>query len=118
MAFLPNTDCTVERADAGTDVYGQQSLGAAVTVRIAIVNLEITREKTSVRTDSSASRGNAEEAIATRVRLLFPADFEPKNGDRVTVLARELKVISVFPRLDIVGTLDHHQVDCDVWSQQ
>ena len=118
MVFLANVWATLERAAAATDVYGRVTLGSPEKVKIAIINLELTREKTSVRTDSSATRGNADEVIATRVRVLFPKSTEPARGDKVTVEGREIKVISVFPRHNIRGVVEHFQVDGDVWSDQ
>jgi hypothetical protein len=115
MPFMPNISARVERAGS-FDAYGQTTLGAAQTVRIAIVTLDLKAEKTSVRTDASASRGNVNELVSN-VRLLFPRTFEPAFGDKVTVAGRELKIVSVFPRHNIAGVIDHYQVDCDVWSE-
>ena len=117
MPFLPNINATVTRSGTQTDVYGQVIVTSkAQKVRIAIVSLDEERQKTSVRTDVSASRGNASENVA-KTRLLFPTSFEPVIGDRVKVLDRDLEVKSVFPRHDVPGRLDHYQVDCEVWSK-
>ena len=116
MPLIPNIDATVERA-GDPDLHGEITLGSAVTVRIGIVTLDLAQEKTSVRTDASATRGNAAETTV-RARLLFPNYFEPATNDRVTVLGRELKVVSIFPRVGVPGRVDHYQVDCETWTAQ
>lgn len=79
------------------------------------MKLTSTSEATSVRTDSSASRGASREIVAD-ARLLFPQGSEVKIDDRVDVLGHSLKVVSVFPRQALGGRLDHYQVDLMVWA--
>lgn len=114
MSLIPNIDCTIVKA--GTfDVYGQPQLGEVIETRCSIVKLVSAREKTSVRADSSASRGNAVEIVAD-ARLLFPVGSDIVNGDKVVVAGVSLRVDSVFPRHDIYGVLDHIQVDANIWA--
>jgi hypothetical protein len=98
-----------------TDVYGKRTYGAWVRQRVGIVKLEQRTDKTSVRTDSSASRGSAKEVLAD-ARILFPKNVILKEGDRIRVVGMLLTVQSVWPRHRITGELDHWQVDCEVWA--
>ena len=97
-----------------TDLYGKRTYSAWVTKSFGIIKLEQKSEKTSVRTDSSASRGSAQEILAD-ARFLFPKDVILKEGDRIQFGGFYLTVVSVFPRHRVTGELDHWQVDCDIW---
>lgn len=112
--FRPNLDATVEPVSQETDEYGQRQFGAVKNTRCAIVTLKAKSEKTSVRTDSSASGGRAEEKQGES-RLLFRPGIV-KLGDRVTVVGMALRVLSVFPRHDVNGRHDHDEVDCEAWD--
>jgi hypothetical protein len=99
----------------GKDLYGVRIYGPYTTVPFAIVKLERSSEKTSVRTDSSASRGSAQEILAD-ARFLFPKNVIVQEGDRVEFGDFKLTVVSVWPRYRVTGELDHWQVDCNIWS--
>lgn len=115
MPFIPNLDAVVTQS-GGFDRYGQRKPGNSVKLRIAVVTLRARRDRTSVRTDSSASRGAAAEVEAD-VRLLFPAIFKPTIGDTVEVAGEKVRVTSIFPRFAISGVIDHYQVDADYWQE-
>lgn len=112
--FRPNLTCETA-ALIGTDVYGKRTYDAWVSRRFAIVKLEQSSDKTSVRTDSSASRGSAKEILAD-ARFLFPANVILHEGDRIQFGDFTLTVTSVWPRHRVTGELDHWQVDCDIWA--
>lgn len=110
--FTPNLNCLI-KARTGYNRYGADAYGAATKARCSIIKLEEAREKTSVRTDSSASRGNAEE-ITSDARLLFPNAQSINRGDLIQVYGFVLKVSSIFPRIAVNGRLDHWQVDAEI----
>lgn len=112
--FIANVDCTIA-PHAGNDVYGKPKHGAPVKARCAMVKMAYDEKKTSVRADSSASRGNAEEIVAD-ARLLFIKTTVIQMDDLVTVAGYQLRVIGVFPRYTVQGRLDHWQVDCSIWK--
>jgi hypothetical protein len=114
MAFIPNQDCLVSKAAEETDDFGQVSFDEPVEERCAIVKLDLAREKTSVRVDSSGTRGNAQEFTAN-ARILFTKDSIIAIGDKVEILGAVLRAVSKFPRHDIGGSLDHYQVDLEQW---
>lgn len=112
MPLFARTPCAL-RIPGARDIYGKATLGAAKPALCSIVRFEIGADKTSVRTDSSASRGNAEEATAA-VRLLFPPLYPVTTGTVVEMLGARVEIISVHPRHTVTGEVDHYQVDAQV----
>lgn len=107
--FIPNLKCEVRRV-AGRDIYGKLTYGPRRIVPCGVIRLEEMSESTTVRADSSASRGNAmEEKILSR--MMFPAKHKLGQGDQVKVEAFTMVVQSVWPRFAVSGRLDHWQVD-------
>lgn len=114
MPFIASTKCLVSRPTDQFDEYGER-VPSSVTYELAIgvVTLDLEAQQTSVRADSSASRGNAEERV-TKARFLFPAKFEPQIGDEVLVHGIKTRVVSVFPRFFVLrNKVDHYQVDAE-----
>lgn len=112
--FRPNTTCIITETQ-GYSVHGEPAFGIAQTVPCGIVRLDLTSQKTSVRTDSSASRGNAEEEVSRSV-LLFPATVTPKLGSKVEIMGITLRIMAVQPRLTVRGGLDHYQCTLEAWT--
>jgi len=110
--FIPNVRCKIARR-LGFNTYGKPSYGAPYDAWCGIVRLEVDSDPTSVRTDSSASRGAAMEETAT-ARILFPAHTQLAQGDMVIVSGITLTVQSVWPRHSVLGDLDHWQVDLTI----
>lgn len=115
MTMLPHLDCLIAKK-IGADRYGQPIYGADAPAHVGVVKLSLGAAKTSVRADSSASRGKSEELEAD-ARLLFPSwGSKPEPGDVLTIRVvnevYRLKIKSVFPRLSVLGQLDHWQTDC------
>jgi len=113
--FLPNTDCWITAQTLEADIYGRRIEGARRHERCGVVKLLVENGKTSVRADSSASRGNADEYVADAV-LLFPATSQVQYGEKVEIAGFELKVSGVFPRFTVQGVLDHYQVELMTWA--
>jgi hypothetical protein len=115
--FKPNKTCRIQLASGKNDVFGQPIPGPFVTERCAIVKLEVSNEKSSVRADSSATRGNAIEEEVTSVILLAPTTRANKN-DIIDVAGVKLRVVFKHPRFDVGGRLDHYEVRATMWSQE
>ncbi len=111
----PNVKGEVSKM-SGADIYGKRAYDTWETVSLAVVKLETSSRKTSVRTDASASRGSAQEILAD-ARLLFPKDVLLTPGDRVRIHGVTLTVESIFPRYNVLGRFDHWQVDCNVYYE-
>lgn len=113
--FVPNVKCVITKLGSKFDIHGKQIReGDALSELCAIVKLNGKSEKTSVRADSSASRGAADE-MQYDARLLFTKFSKIEIGDKVELLGFVLRVESRFPRLTVHGALDHYQVDLSIW---
>lgn len=113
--FRPNLSCTIAQRTGGFDIHGRPEIGTPRKSKCAIVRLKNQAEKTSVRADSSASRGMAEELLHDARLLLKPSDVVA-IGTIIEVTGLKLEVKSIFPRYEIIGRLHHWEVDCDIWS--
>lgn len=111
--FRPNTFCFVSQR-SGYDEWGRESYANRQRVQCSVVRLKISREKTSVRADSSASRGRGMEVKSDSI-VLLPHHLSVKIGDKVEVMGHELEVDYVQPRLNIMGRHDHNEVGLSVW---
>lgn len=109
----PNLKLTHE-ALTGRDVYGAETFAAKRTEGCCIVKLKEISQKTSVRTDASATRGYADE-FASSSRLLVLPSTQVQIGDRISIVGVTLRVTSKFPRHDVEGRLDHYEVEGSPW---
>jgi len=110
----PNVACKIQHPLAH-DVYGEEQLSAPVGAVCNVVRLVVRSEKTSVRADSSASGGAADELTSVS-RLLFKPLVKISIGDKVTVHNIELKVETLHPRFDVRGRHHHNEVDLTIWA--
>lgn len=98
-----------------TDMYGQENWSDPVQLRCAVVKLEHEKADTTVRADSSGTRGHADEKIAAAILL-----FKRKHGDNIALGDRlevgsiSLSVIKVRQRYDVMSRLDHYEVWCAI----
>lgn len=113
--FRPNQIAMVSRPGA-RNLYGEQIYEPQMPVPCAVVKLIKTRRKTTVRADSSASRGNSAEVVSNS-KLLFDPRFEIMLEDRVQIAGCTLRVIAVHPRFAVntKGKVDHYEVDLETW---
>lgn len=114
--FRPNINCRIQLASGKNDVRGQPIPGRLVTERCAIVRLVVSNQKSSVRADSSASRGNALEMEADS-KLLLQSITQAKIDDIIIVDGYKLRIMSMEPRHDVSGRLDHFEITATMWSQ-
>jgi hypothetical protein len=113
--FFPNKTCIISVASGKTDVYGQPLPGRKVSEGCAVVRLQLNNIKTSVRTDSSASRGNAMELV-TDALLLLSRNTVANIDDVIEIEGAKLRVISKHPRYSVNGKLDHYEIGAITWS--
>ena len=114
MLFIPNLSCTVTK-HGGLDLYGQPLPGVSYKEKCAIVKIANKILPTSVRADSSASRGAAQEMIVD-AELLLVATTKAQLNDFVDVSGFKLRVVGKFPRYSVTGKLDHYQLLCNIWE--
>lgn len=111
--FKPNTFCFVSKR-SGFDEWGREQYGSKSRVACSVVRLKVSREKSSVRADSSASRGRAREVQSDSI-VLLPPTFAVEIGDKLEIMGFSLEVESLEPRLNIMGRHDHNEVGLCVW---
>ena len=112
FALIP---CTIA-TQSGYDAHGKQMLGQNQPIKCAVVKLANSVKKTSIRTDRSASQGNADEIIAD-ARLLFNESVNPQVGDVITIRGIQLVVDVVEHKFNALSDkFDHYQVDLSIWQ--
>lgn len=104
--FQPNGSCTLRRR-AGRDKYGQAKLADPVTIDYAPVDMNMTVEKTSVRSDSSATRGQAEQLVSANAKVLVPANTVIQSGDKLEIDGANYQVSGIHFRKNVFGSVDH-----------
>lgn len=112
--FRPNVPCTII-APGPTDQYGKASDGSSTSALCGIVNLTTLSARTSIRTDASATRGSAREQEAM-VEILLPITAKVGFDYIIVVNGKRFRVVKIDPQFNVVGQLDHYQVNCDDWS--
>lgn len=113
--FRPNQDCVIHAASGKTDVYGTPVPGVKFNERCNVIKLNIINAKSSVRADTSASRGSARELEAD-AELLLTKTTIANVDDMVEVCGSKLRIASKLPRYNLQGQLDHFQITCSYWS--
>ena len=97
----------------GYDVYARVTYAPDVEVPFASVTLKEIAQKTTVRADSSASRGSADEIIS-KVKILVPTYVAMKIGDMFKTDGAKFLVSAKHPRYSVFGTHDHNEFDLEV----
>lgn len=111
--FIPNNTCTLYRALSGHTEFGEATgFDEGTIVKCGVVRISQVNKKTSVRADSSASRGAADEASGKSV-ILFPNDVTLEVDDAVVIAGFLLEITGIEPRYRISGALDHYEVDLE-----
>jgi hypothetical protein len=114
--FRANQNCRVQLASGKNDVHGQPIPGRFIPERCAIVKLIVINEKSSVRADSSATRGNARELEAESV-ILLPPTTQARIDDIIIVSGFQLRIMAMQPRYDVGGRHDHFEVNAAMWGR-
>lgn len=107
--FFPNTKCDLYRRSTTSDNFGRYHYADKVSAPCAVIFLDVTIQKSSVRADTSGSRGQAEQFQGDAM-ILFVKRQAITEGDVIFIDGRWLEVIEVEPRRNVLGKLDHLQV--------
>lgn len=110
--FRPNQVASLEQV-IGRDVHSRETFGAAREISVAVVRLITSAQKTTVRADSSASRGSAEETVVQGIMLVDKA-VAMNRGDRLTFNGIQYRIFSIHPRYTVAGALDHFQIELEI----
>lgn len=109
--YLP---CKIYKV-TGHDLYGEQALGAAIDDKCGIVRLRKKSMHTTVRADSSASRGHGDEQQADII-ILLPPTTRAAVDDKLTVSFMSIRIRDMQPRYTVFGILDHYEVRGEIWE--
>ena len=96
---------------SGHDAFGQPVLGPTWKEKVAPVKILFGSQHTTVRTDSSASHGNAYEVVADVV-FLAKANSNISMNDTLTIHGNKVSVTGLHPRYQVTGALDHVEIHC------
>lgn len=110
--FIPNNYCFIQRRSASANAYGEYSYGPKERIQYGLVRYDLKVEDSTVRADSSATRGNVKEYHASG-KILVPAKVKPNWGDIFIIEGQIFKAKEVEPRFSIMGNLDHYEVDTE-----
>lgn len=108
--FIPNATCQFYQRTGKRDVFSNHSYYPAVATPCSVVTLDLKVTKTPLREGASGTRGRAEEEVGL-IRLLFLPNCPIAEGDLVQVENQIGEAIRLFPRRNILGKIDHIQVD-------
>jgi hypothetical protein len=113
--FIPNRIAYIRRKSLSADMYGQYIYGEKEAVHYGLVRFDTKIEDSTVRADSSATRGNIKEFHASG-RVLLHKKHNPNFGDLLVVENKVFEVKGVEPRFNVLGKLDHWQCDLEKYE--
>ncbi|QIG69078.1 hypothetical protein EVB78_045 [Rhizobium phage RHph_N1_15] len=111
--FTPNLTGSLMRK-TGRNLDGEETYGTPVGIGLSIVNLATSSQKTSVRSDSSASRGQADEMVAERGKILTKETVAV--DDLLSLSGSVFRILGMHPRYTVMGALDHNEVFLELVS--
>lgn len=114
--FEPNLTGKL-RSLTGRDVHGRGTFAPERDCPFGAVNMAYGAQKTSVRADSSASRGAGDEIVAVRSKILVPAYVTIGIGDRFAFSGVHFEVKNLHHRHSVLGGVDHIEVDLELTPQ-
>ena len=115
MLFSPNAICYIIKT-VSFNKYGEPERYDRVEEKCALLEAGITLKKSSVRADSSASRGNAIEKVADYWLILMP-DTCAEINDLIEIHGVQVKIVQMTPRYSLRGELDHFEALCARWTE-
>lgn len=110
--FRPNQTGKLSTA-TGYDRFGQPLRSDPVNVAFAPVQTAVLAARTSVRADSSASRGSSDE-LTSKAKILVAKTATIKIGDRFETGGLSFVVVGVHARHSVLGRLDHFECDLEL----
>lgn len=111
--FEPNSVGRLSRL-TGRDVHSRAIYAATTDCPFAPVNMLIDAQKTSVRADSSASRGSADEMAAMRAKILVASYVTIDIGDRFEFDGQIFRIKAKHTRRSVSGEIDHFECDMEL----
>lgn len=106
MSFTPNQAGILLRKLERRDIHGREFFAHGEPLALSVVRLSEMVEETSVRADSSASRGAGDMEIL-QAKLLVGPMVKIKKGDVVKFRGILIEIESVHERFDVFGKPHH-----------
>lgn len=91
------------------DMDGEPSYMTAVEQPCSVISLDLVLDRSSVRADSSASRGRAQEIGGSAMILVSPTLTILKQ-DIAEIQGELFEVIAVWPRTRVRGGVHHKEI--------
>lgn len=104
--------CFIYKYEGSTGFGAPKYAETPIKTVCSIVDTDYDDNKTTVRTDSSATKGNAREATYD-TRLLIPKHIKVDLMDKVIADGQDMKIVRISPRRNVFGRLDHIEIRCD-----
>jgi hypothetical protein len=111
----PGRTAATLRKQEGYDLYGQAKLGVALVEYVGVVKLEQSAQHTTVRADSSATRGFADEFVTSN-KFLLARTTKVSIDDQLTLMGIAIRIKTLTPRFDVWGSLDHFEARGETWA--
>lgn len=111
--FITTLDCKIRKVTT-LNQYAEEALGSVINERCAPVRLRHNQNHSSVRADSTASRGAADEDQADTIVLLTPGT-QAELGDQLEVAGLKVRIVQRFPRHNMAGKIEHYEVRGEFW---
>lgn len=110
----PNITCK-HQTQIGYDIHSQPIYGNVKSLKCLVVRYKSTAQKTTVRADSSASRGRNQEAVYDTI-ILFEPSSAVKKDDLIEIFGEKLRINSLEYRFKINGEIDHFECGLNIWE--
>ncbi|GAA0353338.1 hypothetical protein L9H26_18750 [Morganella psychrotolerans] len=117
MKISWQSEATIYRKSEKTNMYGEPALSFAGKSPVGFVRFIESYDKSSVRADSSASRGKADIDLFDAV-IIFPKTANLKIDDVLLIEGVKLEVKRVHNRFGLRGKPGHYEVGADLWVSQ
>lgn len=114
MIVEPNIVAEWTKKSSDFTATGKPIMGKPKTIKIASIRYREGLKTSSVNQNSSASEGQGQERTVV-ARILVPPQHRVERGDKIVFGGKALRVSYVWPHYDIVGHLDHFEVDGVAW---
>lgn len=108
--FRPNQIGTL-KVVLSRDVHGRPIFSEPKACPFAAISLTVQSIKTSVRADSSASRGAADQTSTKSASILVAKTVQISNGDHFGFRGLNYLITSKHERFTVGGALDHFQCE-------
>jgi hypothetical protein len=114
MLLKPN-EVVMHKTAIGYNEHGQPAFDAGRKIKCRVVRYRKSSVKTSVRADSSASRGRAEEILYDAI-VLFDHNSSVAIDDLIVIFGETMRIEVIEPRLNVAGKLDHYETKLNAWQ--